>query len=181
MFGAIQDKKFASKETQIVRRKKLLSTTVDKESVSNNGKYCEFCKKNNHYLSSCLFFQKQNLKEKSEFVKKSNLCFGCLRKGHISSKYTTRLTCSVCNRKHPTLIHDPEKEVKQELPNPTEPIPPAVTTCSACSAVGNAIEAGNTSSKIRIVPPILPAKIRVQGCSKFVTVNCALDSCSSDC
>ena len=45
MFGAIHDKNFPSTETKIVSGKKLLSTTVDKETFSNNGKYCKFKKK----------------------------------------------------------------------------------------------------------------------------------------
>ncbi|CAL9682043.1 unnamed protein product [Knipowitschia caucasica] len=39
------------------------------------------------------------------FLKENNMCFGCLCIGHRSRDCKRRLTCRLCNLKHPTLLH----------------------------------------------------------------------------
>ncbi|KAJ8027919.1 hypothetical protein HOLleu_30014 [Holothuria leucospilota] len=58
---------------------------------------CLLCK-GEHKLDVCKQFRK-------DFVKSQNLCFGCLRHGHISKFCRNRLTCNVCSRLHPMSLH----------------------------------------------------------------------------
>lgn len=92
--------------------KKSFSTEVSiaNYSESSDGKvsrYCQYCKKDNHFITSCTFFKNLPAEEKSSFVKKARLCFGCLHKDHMSNNCTNRNTCDVCGRSHPTVLHFP--------------------------------------------------------------------------
>ena len=74
---------------------------------------CPFCS-GDHYLSSCLEFSKRNISERNAFVQSQKRCFGCLRVGHISRRCNVRHICKKCKGRHPTVLHDSEKEKKPE-------------------------------------------------------------------
>ncbi|XP_068707655.1 uncharacterized protein [Montipora foliosa] len=59
-------------------------------------------------------FLEQSTENRLSFVKENNLCFGCLRKGHISSECRRRLVCSTCNKKHPTCLNEERDKRKEE-------------------------------------------------------------------
>lgn len=40
-----------------------------------------------------------------DFLKKKELCFGCLSAGHMSHNCGKRLTCRICSQHHPTVLH----------------------------------------------------------------------------
>lgn len=42
--------------------------------------------------------------DKRAFIYEHHLCFGCLRKGHITKECKWRHTCSMCSRRHPTCL-----------------------------------------------------------------------------
>ncbi|XP_030843475.1 uncharacterized protein LOC115924777 [Strongylocentrotus purpuratus] len=47
-----------------------------------------------------------SLSERHDLIKKSALCFGCLKWGHRSRECRHKKQCAVCGRSHPTLLHD---------------------------------------------------------------------------
>lgn len=65
---------------------------------------CLFCGAG-HSLDVCLQLDKRTQNEKIYFLKENGLCFGCLFPGHRSRKCKRRLTCRICNLKHPTMLH----------------------------------------------------------------------------
>ncbi|KAJ8018961.1 hypothetical protein HOLleu_42745 [Holothuria leucospilota] len=65
---------------------------------------CLLCK-GEHKLDVCKQFLAKPIKDRKDFVKSQNLCFGCLRHGHISKFCRNRLTCNVCSRLHPMSLH----------------------------------------------------------------------------
>ncbi|XP_048735788.2 uncharacterized protein LOC125651252 [Ostrea edulis] len=67
---------------------------------------CVYCGNTSHILSECKNFIGISLSERYDFLRGNGLCFGCLKKGHVTRKCRSRLSCSVCGRKHPTLLHD---------------------------------------------------------------------------
>ena len=46
---------------------------------------CPFCKMTDHLLNACVKFKAETRENKLNFVKERGICFGCLRKGHMSS------------------------------------------------------------------------------------------------
>lgn len=59
-----------------------------------------------HGIVHCSTFADMSLAERKAFILKKGLCFGCLGVGHRSRECRVRHTCQVCEKKHPTLLHD---------------------------------------------------------------------------
>ena len=78
-----------------------------------NPKLSALCSKP-HDLNECDEFMKRPLDDRKDFVREKGLCFGCLRPGHISSKCYERLTCKRCEKKHPSVLHDPNWKPKSK-------------------------------------------------------------------
>ena len=109
---------------------------------------CVFCKKTNHQLNDCLRFKTETLENRMNLVKENRLCFGCLRKGHMSSDCKKRLTCSTCNKKHPTCLHHEERrDSKKKEDKSKENESTDVRKSTSCTSQG-----ASSASTSMIVP-----------------------------
>ena len=105
--------------------------------TSKQQPQCLFCKKTDHLLNACARFKGETREQKMNFVKKNSLCFGCLRKGHMSSDCKKRLTCATCNKHHPTCLHEerypkkPEEKKRSEEQEST-----SVRKTTSCTSQG---------------------------------------------
>ena len=97
--------------------------TVEKKvkifNTATDLRKCVFCKEWGHKIFRCDKFRLLDVKLREEFVKSNNLCLNCLNQGHFVSNCKVNLTCSVCHRKHNTLLHrNSEKEKNESPPDP---------------------------------------------------------------
>ena len=69
------------------------------------NKYCLYCERNNHFLNTCKEMKKIKHEDNIEFIKQNKLCFRCLRNNHFSSECTNPEVCSICEKKHLTILH----------------------------------------------------------------------------
>lgn len=67
---------------------------------------CLICKEELHSIAKCPVFAAKPMADKKTFIHQNQLCFGCLRKGHITKDCRTKHICGVCGRRHPTCLHD---------------------------------------------------------------------------
>ena len=98
----------ATKTKTISRPRGIILSTQkveDTKSTQDSVKYCEYCKKDNHYISSCKYYREISHKLKTEFIRKASLCFACLRKNHMSKDCQNKATCRICKLQHPTILH----------------------------------------------------------------------------
>ncbi|CAL8128699.1 unnamed protein product [Orchesella dallaii] len=81
----------------------------------------------NHFLFRCPTFTGFNVQQRLDHVKKSSLCYNCLRPGHSVSRCPSKHTCRTCGKKHNSLIHitpgNSEKEKDKENKDPAAPGP----------------------------------------------------------
>lgn len=63
-----------------------------------------------HPIFRCLKFRNQTSQQRSETVKRLNLCTNCLGSGHRANSCTSLHTCKQCNQKHHTLLHQQPQE-----------------------------------------------------------------------
>ncbi|XP_025829367.1 uncharacterized protein LOC112904173 [Agrilus planipennis] len=70
---------------------------------TQSGKSCSVCK-GDHNIYQCNKFKGLSVIERSEAVKRANLCYNCLRTGHVVNRCLSR-GCQICNRRHNTLLH----------------------------------------------------------------------------
>ena len=66
---------------------------------------CRYCHRTNHKLHNCNDFKQLEPEERSEFLQRKRLCYGCLEFGHFSKDCKMKKTCKVCTKRHPTCLH----------------------------------------------------------------------------
>ena len=98
-----------------VKKSKIHVTKATEDAA--NGELCPCCKAG-HDLEACQKMLNKTSSERLEFVKKSGLCFGCLRHGHSSRQCRKRKTCSTCGARHPTLLHMDPRHAERGRPGP---------------------------------------------------------------
>ncbi|XP_063878734.1 uncharacterized protein LOC135110395 [Scylla paramamosain] len=74
----------------------------DQES---KGRFCHYCTKD-HDLDDCKEFAKLDGNTRYKFAKEKRLCTGCLKMGHKGKDCRRRKVCKVCQRYHPTALHN---------------------------------------------------------------------------
>ncbi|XP_055604233.1 uncharacterized protein LOC129752485 [Uranotaenia lowii] len=80
---------------------------------------CSFCAESFHSVFLCKKFQKMNIPQRYEAVKRNGLCMNCFSSGHLA-RNCTRGSCRHCGRRHHTLLH-PAKEANSAKPKPSDP------------------------------------------------------------
>ncbi|XP_053687258.1 uncharacterized protein LOC128736793 [Sabethes cyaneus] len=93
----------APAKSQHVERHQYKHVAVHSVSVEPNS--CCFCNGSPHNIFQCPAIRKMNSADKIATVKRNLLCFNCLSPGHVVSK-CSRGFCTICKRKHHTLLHD---------------------------------------------------------------------------
>lgn len=92
------------REQTSVKTKSFHATSTQENTAITRNKSCSMCNAE-HALCHCKDFGKLQPNERSDFIKKSNLCFNCLMPGHTVMKCRNRMSCRRCNRRHHTLLH----------------------------------------------------------------------------
>jgi len=99
------------------RQDSRLPTRVSHVNHVNTTSKCSLCNSGDHMPFKCTAFGSMTAPERLEMVKKSHLCFNCLRPGHSSSSCSIKGTCQKCQRKHHTLIHQEREKANGDFPS----------------------------------------------------------------
>lgn len=117
-----------SKNTSVVKPsyKKRTSSSFNTSATTNGEKTdsqekvsCAHCKKK-HSIDDCFSFRKLSVDDKTAFIMKCGLCFGCLAHGHRSRRCQGRLTCKTCGGNHPTSLHHGTNKALDKKPTESE-------------------------------------------------------------
>lgn len=138
-------------------------------------KQCLFCDKD-HSMEMCDAFKQKPNKDKVDFIKAKGLCFGCLRKGHMSKSCPKRMSCQTCYKNHPTVLHIESKENPRQsqmikLESKESSMSSALISLDAESHTG----AGSKECALSVVP----VKVKLDKGSKTVQTYAFLDPGSS--
>ncbi|XP_065108476.1 uncharacterized protein [Paramisgurnus dabryanus] len=110
---------FKAKDDKSPKRAKAFNTNTQTKSFApekqeTNGSKpkppCSVCKSEAHYITQCPAFAAKSSEDKKVFIHENRLCFGCLRKGHMTKDCKKRHTCNICSRRHPTCLHEDRKQ-----------------------------------------------------------------------
>ena len=74
--------------------------------VTSKVKVCPMCNEN-HDIEDCTYYLQKTMEERSKFLFKNKLCYGCLKtvtKEHNAKTCLSRISCKVCNEKHVTTL-----------------------------------------------------------------------------
>ncbi|XP_065365681.1 uncharacterized protein LOC135958718 [Calliphora vicina] len=84
------------------------STNASENNSSASNRFCPLCKKQTHMLRSCLRFKQLSVSERFALVKKNNCCINCLSKVHMIRNCGSQHNCTICNKRHHTMLHREE-------------------------------------------------------------------------
>ncbi|XP_070412225.1 uncharacterized protein [Nothobranchius furzeri] len=110
---------FKPVDERIPKRVKAFNTNIQPKSFAqekqetNSSKPkspCSVCKSEAHGITKCPTFTAKSVEDKKAFIHENRLCFGCLRKGHMTKDCKRRHTCNICSRRHPTCLHEDRKQ-----------------------------------------------------------------------
>lgn len=118
---------------------------------------CSLCKKT-HDLNDCEQFLKKPLSDRRDFVKENKLCYGCFSKQHIARNCKERQSCKICNKNHPTSLHDDNWVSKAKIKNEKDPHPENPQLTNNRTAICNITEAGDIPVNMGIIPVWLSHK-----------------------
>ena len=94
-----------------------VSRTVSHSTSTVSRSSC-LCCGGSHSLQKCDKFTGLSYDDRVAFVRENRLCFGCFYSGHRSRDCRRRMKCEVCERSHPTLLHNPANvQPNEETPS----------------------------------------------------------------
>ncbi|XP_076853974.1 uncharacterized protein LOC143509288 [Brachyhypopomus gauderio] len=124
---------------------------------------CFVCK-GQHSVLKCSALEQMTHREKLDAVKENRLCFRCLMPGHMSKACDKPLTCAVCAKSHPTILHVDSKTPHVSVSN-------ALVSLQTCAHTG----AGNDECVLSIVP----VRVKAKSGSHIINTYAFLDPGSS--
>ncbi|XP_061710770.1 uncharacterized protein LOC133520395 [Cydia pomonella] len=92
------------------KHRTLLSTQTTKHCVTSSSKPCPKCN-GDHNLNSCGQFLALSNAERLNLLPSYKICFNCFRSGHYANQ-CKKAGCKLCKRKHNSLIHVAEHNLK---------------------------------------------------------------------
>ena len=134
-------------------------TPTDHRSKSKS-RSCPVCSAVGHKAADCCVFINKSLADRKSIIREKKMCFGCLNPGHRSSECRSRHTCLICNKRHPTTLHDYEANKSNE-----KKVTFALLTDSACHN--------------RITTMVVPVIVRHPTSDKEALVYALLDTQSN--
>lgn len=97
------------------RPNKMPSSSLVSFTSSSSLSLCKCCG-NRHSLEACNKFQSKTIDERSQWARTQRICFACLLGDHWANQFKSQKLCSVCSRRHHTLLH-PKEKVGNPIPN----------------------------------------------------------------
>ena len=150
------------------------TTTEEKEGSGNHAKKCPYCK-GSHYLPNCKDFMSKSPEEKTTFIRKSGRCFGCLRSGHISKECASRHKCNICQKLHPTVLHQTKETNQQETSSDESNDPQetgvSLSICRGSSNTTNVVPVWISTKENPQVERLIYALLDTQSDSTFIDEN----------
>uniref|UniRef100_A0A8D8VD93 Peptidase aspartic putative domain-containing protein n=1 Tax=Cacopsylla melanoneura TaxID=428564 RepID=A0A8D8VD93_9HEMI len=100
----------AGKSTSKEPRKGMcLTSPIMKSPIPSSNLHCPYCK-SNHHLYLCDMFKSLSVQDRFSKVKNLRLCVNCLSPSHAVTNCNSRYSCSRCNNKHHSLLHQYQGE-----------------------------------------------------------------------
>ena len=106
-------KSIESEKPKQLRSQTIQAKTLSTNTTQSNISSCVFCKGTGHVLAKCRKFIERTIQDRVKFVQAERLCFGCLKTGHHSKTCENKGTCQICQKRHPTCLHDDKFKLNQ--------------------------------------------------------------------
>ena len=125
-------------------------------------------------MQECQTFKEKTIKERFALARQLRLCFGCLKRGHMTKSCYHKRPCADCNGKHATLLHPPtpavEEDAEQEIKNEA--------SCRLVNSKSKLSGFTGAGGKVTVLP-VVPVKVRMKNGTSCIERNALLDSGSN--
>ncbi|XP_077972226.1 uncharacterized protein LOC144427227 [Styela clava] len=119
---------------------------------------------NDHPLYRCATFKQYDLQHRRDFIRENNLCFNCMRSGHIVKECPSQKRCQAdgCTRKHHTLLQQnemptrPRSPVTGNIPTDTNS---KVNSTNVSSCFANVVNFCDIDCFVRLM--VVPVEVKV--------------------
>ena len=161
---------YVDKREVPLKRKQLKTYVIAaNEDTSRLQNSCPLCQRD-HDLDKCEDFMKKSVEDRSKFLAKNKLCYGCytaISSGHNARSCKQRRVCTICKEKHPTGLHGYKHPRKGKLED------------SSTNSNENSMTCATTRMNSRVVSMcIVPVKVRYVHSGKEIQTYAMLDCCS---
>ncbi len=102
MNSNVSDEKFPKRAKAFNIKAQVKDSTRPEYKITSP---CSVCKSEAHGIAKCHIFAEKPMDDKRSFIRENYICFGCLRKGHISKDCKIRHICGTCGLRYPTCLH----------------------------------------------------------------------------
>ena len=133
---------------------------------------CVVCN-DEHRVYDCLKLKSMDCEHRVKCAKEKGLCFNCLIPKHRVQQCRKPPSCTICSKKHHTLLHLSTYDKPEESQYKTD------VNKSSKSETKDASSAYIGSSAQKIGLPIVGVKVRAKGGAHFVDTLALLDNCSN--
>ena len=168
-----------------VRQKRMKNYTIKAEdenkkdvrgSSKDNSYKCKMCN-GRHDSNECKAFNDMTVEERSKFLSKQKLCYGCyevISSKHTARNYPRRRNCKICLAKHPTGLHGYKIRRKDGSKDDDDPGKTVKNNCASIKDVQcESIRTGEVFSMC-----VVPVKVRHKNSDKEIMTFAMLDTCS---
>ena len=109
---------------------------------------CNICS-SIHKTQDCIQLTNVNIEARMNLLSQKGLCFHCFEPGHTARSCSNRQTCSICKKRHATLLHDrkytsPSKLTANALP--FRPMAPSTRDSNAAAAAAASTTPSNNGA-----------------------------------
>ena len=164
---------FSTKMKAVSQTTSVTPLLTSNSPSNSNSSSCIFCNEV-HTLHKCEKFGNLAIVDRTEFVKKKGLCFGCLMKGHQSKDCKRRATCGKCQKRHRTLLHSDQPVLTNTSPG--TPTPGAPTPSQASEAPTETARTSRTTSAQDATSMVVPVCITTEETQQEVLTYAMLDT-----
>ncbi|XP_037960644.1 uncharacterized protein LOC119689804 [Teleopsis dalmanni] len=162
-------------------------------AATDSGSKCITCN-SSHQLFSCEIFKRKSIQQKYDLLKRHKLCTNCMKPGHMALQCSSR-GCTICQRRHNTLLHQNRHPVQPSnhklVENISRPLAQTTlmsfinhghTSCVllgtakllACNSNGRTVECRavlDSGSQINIVTERLASRLGLQVSSSSICIE----------
>ena len=139
------------------------------------------CKKN-HDMDNCKKFLKLTVKERSRYLSKSKLCFGCydpISNNHSAKTCSKRIICKECKNYHPTALHGYQYKKQKSKPGKNDDEKKEETQLSnRCTEIEDFSNVSINQETSMVSMCVVPVTVKHKNSSREVKTFAMSDNCS---
>ncbi|GAA6104104.1 uncharacterized protein LOC108183667 [Tachysurus ichikawai] len=87
MSSKVSDERLPKRAKALNTRAQVKGSTLKRPELQSTQS-CSVCRNETHHIAKCPDFAAKSTDDKRLFIRENHLCFGCLRKGHITKDDT---------------------------------------------------------------------------------------------